>query len=153
MSNRVENREERVRESYSTEWITRRKARRLGGAWSWWGKKQDHTAHSIGGRKDVKASWNQTKQGIQEPTEIQGRTESIEDWREQEIYWKPSCFSFCIQCSSIPDWILLSTSERAEGKSKFTAVSLQPAPHEQESRAKKRHWEGRTILAQADYSW
>lgn len=49
MSNRVENREEGVRKSYSTEWITRRKARRLGGAWSWWGKKtRSHSSQHRG---------------------------------------------------------------------------------------------------------
>lgn len=49
--------------------VNNHKARRLGGAWSWWEKKN----HSVGGRKDVKASWNQREQGIQEPTEIQGQ--------------------------------------------------------------------------------
>jgi hypothetical protein len=36
-------------------------------------EKKKKKNHSIGGRKDVKASWNQREQGIQEPTEIQGQ--------------------------------------------------------------------------------
>lgn len=47
------------------------------------------------------------------------RTESIGDRREQEIYWKPSCFSLCIQCNSIPGRTLVSPSKRREGKSKL----------------------------------
>lgn len=50
------------------------------------------------------------------------RTESIEDWREQEIYWKPSCFSFCIQCNSIPGWTLVSASKKTEGKLKLIGI-------------------------------
>lgn len=51
------------------------------------------------------------------------RTESIGDWREQEMYWKPSCFSFCIQCNPIPGRTLVSTSKRTEGKLKLIGVS------------------------------
>ena len=55
------------------------------------------------------------------------KTESIGEGREQEIYWKPSCFSFCIQCSSIPGRTLFSPSERGKGKSKLIGVrGLEP---------------------------
>lgn len=151
--NWVENREERVRESYSTEWITI--------------KPEDLEELEADEEKKKKnqdlSSQHRGKEGCESQLESykarnpganrNPRTESIEDWREQEIYWKPSCFSFCIQCNSIPDWILLLTSGREEWKSKFTAVSPQSAPHEQEPRAEKRDREGSMIQAQTDYRW
>lgn len=88
-------------------------------------KNQDHSSHRRG--KEGCESQLESDKARNPGANRNPRTESIEDWREQEIYWKASCFSFCVQCNSIPDWIL-STSGRAEGKSEFTAVSPTWAP-------------------------
>lgn len=120
------------------------KARKLGGAWSWEKKKKSQHRGKEGCKSQLESERARNPGANRNP-----RTESIEDWREQEIYWKLSCFSFFMQCSSIPDWILLSTSGRAERKSKFTVVFPQPAlSHEQEPRAQEEHRKGTLIGAQ-----
>lgn len=100
-------------------------------------RKTKITAHIVGGRKDVNASWNQTKQGIQEPTEIQGQ-KVLKIEGNRKFIGKQVVFPF------VSNAILFQTEfSRPQGGQKGSQNS-QPSlpnlsPHEQEPRAEERH--------------
>lgn len=68
--------------------------------------------HWVGGGKDEKASWKERKQAREA-----GRNPKAEspETKEQEIYWKPSCFSFVSNAILFQAENSILTSERRKG--------------------------------------
>lgn len=84
-------------------------------------EKNTNTGWGVGGRAGCESQLEE-KKARTGGANRNPRTESIGDCREQEMYWRPSCFSFCIQFNAIAGRTLDAPSKRREGKLKLIGV-------------------------------